>query len=147
MPLLCTNKAVKEQRQKLEMIHLGLQAGSNTTRRVVTRRRMLKLTNDSQESLGTDKRRLGVGIRKSTPQGGTLKEANRCCSSEQHRQTKGRGFTAVPSRTTSSPPAKGNLGAGSPEGEIRSATAFMQFREVMLNNSNRLSDVRRREGW
>mgnify|MGYP004018273789 CR=1 FL=1 len=39
-------------------------------------------------------------------------EANGCCSSEQHRQTKGRGFTAVLSRTTSSPPAEGNLGAG-----------------------------------
>ena len=39
-------------------------------------------------------------------------EANRCFSSEQHRQTKGRGFTAVLSRTTSSPPAWGNPGAG-----------------------------------
>ena len=78
------------------------------------RKRKLKLTNDSPESLATDKRRLGVGILKLTPLGGILMDANRCCSSGQHRQTKGRGFTAVPFGTTSSPPVKGNLGAGFP---------------------------------
>jgi hypothetical protein len=31
--------------------------------------------------------------------------------------------------------------------EIRIAAAFMQFREVKLNNLSRPTDVRRREGW
>ena len=34
-----------------------------------------------------------------------------------------------------------------PKREIRIAAAFMQFREVKLNNLSRPTDVRRREGW
>ena len=112
------------------------------------RQRLLKWINGS---LRSPLRRTGEGLASASRDRPPM-ESNRWRPTDVSRQSSiDKPKSEDSPRFFREPRAVHQLGAtlalASLKREIRIAAAFMQFREVKLNNLSRPTDVRRREGW